>query len=70
MFKYSCGDKVQDSITSFTGIVTARTEHLDGAIAYELTSLELNDGLPQKCWFDECRLSVKKENAVGFRGSY
>lgn len=68
MFKFNCGDKVQDSITSFAGTVTARIEHLDGAIAYEITSLELLDGLPQKCWFDECRLGAEKQTAVGFTG--
>lgn len=58
IFKFNNGDKVQDSITGFAGIITARTEWLNGCIRYVVQPDHLDkdgkiqDGAP----FDESQL--------------
>ena len=49
MFKFGFRDKVKDTITGFTGIVTGRTEWLNGCIRYGIQPTKLKDGLPVEC---------------------
>ena len=53
------GFTVKDQISGFTGVVTAKTEWLNGCIRYGVQSRELNEGIPLKSqWFDEDDLVV------------
>lgn len=55
------GDRVKDSITSFTGIVTARTEWLNGCVRYLIQSEKLKDGKPiEPEWFDREQVILVK----------
>ena len=55
------GSKVQDELTGFAGIATARTDWLYGCIRYAVESQKLKDGKPVEVqWFDEQRLKVIK----------
>lgn len=61
-FKFNVGDEVQDAITQFKGIVTARTQWLNNCNTYGVQSRVLKDGVPQdKAYFDEPQLSLVKE---------
>ena len=52
------GNKVRDSITGFTGIVTSRTDYLFGCVHVGVTPDSLDkDGKPMDCqFFDEQRI--------------
>lgn len=53
------GAKVRDKITGFTGIVTSRTEWLNGCLRYGVQPQELHDGKPIDAHvFDEPQLEV------------
>ena len=58
------GNRVKDSITGFSGIVTGRNEWLYGCEQVLIQPDKLKDGAPVKAdWFDEQRvilLSAKK----------
>jgi len=58
MNKITLGTKVKDTITGFTGIAIARTEHLNGAPQVCVEGQGLNeDQLPVgEVWFNESRL--------------
>jgi len=48
------GFTVEDQISGFTGVVTAKTEWLNGCVRYGVQSRELNEGIPLKSqWFDQ-----------------
>lgn len=66
MFQHSLGDKVRDRVTSYDGIVTARTEYLNGCIRYGVQRDKLTkDGKPQESeWFDENQLVTVRAKAV------
>jgi hypothetical protein len=51
------GAKVTDSITGFTGIVTARCEYLGGSVRVCVEMQELKDGRPAEQWFEEHRVT-------------
>ena len=58
------GDRVKDSISGFEGIVTARSEYLNGCISL-LVSPEKLDKSGEKIkgiWFDDVQLTVKKKS--------
>jgi len=62
------GKKVKDSITGFTGIATAITEHLYGCIrvCVESKTLKEKDSHESiELWFDEQRLIPKSEAPPG-----
>jgi hypothetical protein len=56
------GNKVRDTLTGFTGIVTSRTEYLYGCVHIGVTPEDLDkDGkVKQAEFFDEQRIEVIK----------
>lgn len=63
--KMKLGDKVKDSVTGFTGIVTARTTFLHGCVRCGVQSDKLKDGKPvDAVWIDEPQLSLVKAAVV------
>ncbi len=64
-FKFNLGDKVQDTITGFTGIVTLRSQWLNNCNTYGVQPTELKDGSPQdRQHFDEPQLALVEEKVV------
>ena len=63
LFKFENGDKVQDSISKFKGIITCRCENITGCIQYTISpECDKKDGkFPESIWIDESRL-VKVPN--------
>lgn len=61
-FKFSLGSVLEDKITSFEGVVVARTQWVTNN-TYCLKPQELKDGMPQNSrWFDEPMLRLMKED--------
>ncbi len=59
------GDKVKDSVSGFSGIVTCRHEYLNGCARLSVQPPVNKDGtLPDERTFDEPQLTVKKARAV------
>ena len=51
------GKKVKDSISGFRGVLTARTEYINGCIQYEITPDDVVNGrIPPSVWMDEQRV--------------
>jgi hypothetical protein len=60
-FTIELGSKVKSNISGFTGIVTSRSEHLNGCNRYWVAPEVDKDGkLPEGYWFDENELEVVK----------
>lgn len=58
-FKFNLRDEVRDTITGFTGVITARTEWLNGCLRYVVQSKALKDGIPAEGQgFDEQQLEL------------
>ena len=58
-FTIELGSKVKSDVSGFTGIVTSRSEHLNGCNRYWVTPAVGKDGkLPDGYWFDEKELIV------------
>ncbi len=56
------GDKVKDSITGFTGIVTGISSYLNGCVSMLVCSNKLDsEGKEVSEWFDEQRVAGKSE---------
>lgn len=56
-FKFKIGQKVEDSISAFSGKITARCEYMDGTAQYLVVSPSLDDrGNIQSNWIMEVRL--------------
>jgi len=70
IFKIEMGKKVKDSITGFSGIVTARAEYITGCRQYTVTPKAKDNKHADSYWFDEDRLvgSVKKKAARRSKG--
>ncbi len=63
--RINMGDEVRDAITGIVGIVTGRTEWLNGCIRWCVQPKETKDGKPvEETWFDEQRL--ERVVATGF----
>ena len=62
IFEIEMGEKVKDSITGFSGVVTARAEYITGCRQYTVTPKCKGGKHADSYWFDEARLleSVKK----------
>lgn len=59
------GDYVQDTISGFAGIVTARTEYANGNVKVCVEACELDQGKPiTEIWLDEYRVEVKSRPQV------
>ena len=62
------GDKVQDKITGFIGIATARIEYLHGCVQIEvMPPVDKDNKKPDAIWMDEPRLESIKEKAVNIK---
>ncbi len=62
------GDKVQDKITGFIGIATARIEYLHGCVQIEvMPPVDKDNKNPDAIWMDEPRLESIKEKAVNIK---
>ena len=60
LFVFELGVKVKDIVSGFQGIVTSRTEYLNGCIRYGVEAQELKkDGDAHELWFDEAVLERK-----------
>lgn len=62
-FKFKLGDEVQDSVTDLCGIITGRTEYLNGCIQYGIEQKQAVSKRYEKeyheikpIWLDEGRL--------------
>lgn len=61
----SLGDKVKDTLTGFTGIVTARAEYLTGCNqVYVLPKSEKENEIKGGEWFDMERIEKVADRAV------
>jgi hypothetical protein len=59
------GDCVRDRITGFAGIVTGRTEWLNGCSRVGVQCEKLKDGLPQETqWFDEPQVQLVQPRRI------
>lgn len=60
------GDKVEDTISGFTGVVIGRSEFLHGCIrcGVQPTKLKSDGGINETQWFDEPQLKVIKPGFV------
>lgn len=54
-FKFKIGFGVEDQVTGYKGVITARAEYADGTRQYRVEA-GIN-GTPVEHWFDEARLS-------------
>ena len=67
-FKYNLGDKVEDVVTGFKGILIARTQWLNNCNTYTLQPRKLVDGTPQKSQvFDEPQIRLVKADDLGLK---
>lgn len=59
-FLIELGSQVESNITGFKGIVTARSENLNGCCRYWVQPRVDKEGkTPEGCWYDEGELVVK-----------
>lgn len=57
MNKIELGQKAKDTVTGYTGIVTAKTTWLYGCTRFALqTPLDKDGKVPEPQWFDELQL--------------
>ena len=58
-FLFELGTDVKSDISGFKGIVTSRSEHMNGCNRYWIQPKVGKDGkLPDGCWFDEGEIVV------------
>lgn len=55
-FKLDFGDVVEDTISGFRGVVTAKVVYPPCTIKYQVVSNELGEGKVWNDWFPETRL--------------
>lgn len=61
-FKFDLGDSLKDKITSFKGVVVARSQWLNQCNTYSLQSETMHDGAPiERQHFDEPQLKLVEE---------
>lgn len=60
IFRLDLGQRVKDTVTGFSGVITARCEYLTGCIQYSVTAEKLENGDSRQNWFDEDRLVALK----------
>ena len=68
-FEFELGIEVISTISGFTGIITSRSQHLNGCDRYWVAPKVDKDGkLPDGIWMDDGELkTTKKENNVKVR---
>lgn len=65
MPRFKLGSKVKDKVTGYTGIVTTRTEHLNGCIQYGVNGPVDEQGKMIEGYnIDEQQLELIEEDAV------
>ena len=65
-FIIELGSKVRSNISGFKGIVTSRSEHINGCNRYWVSPPVAKDGkLPEGFWFDENELVVVSKPTLG-----
>ncbi len=59
-FKFPLGAKVKDWVSGYEGVITQRTEHLNGCIRYGVQGKMKKDDstLNEGYWFDEDQLAL------------
>ena len=63
-FEFELGSILRDNVTGFEGVVTGRSQWINGSNTYCLKPQKLKDGMPQSTeWFDEAVLSLRKAKA-------
>lgn len=64
-FTIQLGSEVQSNISGFKGIVTSRSEHINGCNRYWVQPRVGKDGkIPDGVWHDEGELMVRKESTL------
>jgi hypothetical protein len=59
------GDVVRDRISGFTGVVTSRTEYLNGCVRWAVSPQQLHEGKPIEAqYFDEEQIEAVDAPAV------
>lgn len=53
--KFQLKERVSDSVTGYTGVITGRCEHISGEPMYRVDGMD-NTGRPVSEWLDESRL--------------
>ncbi len=62
MFKHALGIEAKSNISGFKGVVSARSEHLNGCNRYWIQpSVDKQGKLPDGSWFDEEELIPGKK---------
>ena len=65
--KYNIGDRLQDKVSGYTGIVSGITKYATGCIHYGLAAEHVKENkIPDWQWFDEGQLKLVKESVVKF----
>lgn len=65
MFQHNLGDRVKDTVSGLTGILTSRSEHLYGCNRYWVQPQEVKDGKPvDGCWLDEAAIQIIDAQAI------
>ena len=65
-FRLDLGDLVKDKVTSFEGVVAARTDHITGCDTYTVLprSLDSKGDVAEGRWFDDGRLKLLKSKVI------
>lgn len=58
MYKYDCGQKVEDLVSGFKGVITTKAENISGCIQYIVTARADKNKEPETRWIDEERIKV------------
>lgn len=59
------GDMARDKITGFDGVITGRTEWINGCVRYALQSKTLKDGkILEPEWIDSQQIEIIKPEVV------
>lgn len=60
-FEFQLGIEVYSKISGFRGIITSRSQHLNGCDRYWIQPKVGEDGkLPEGLWFDDGEIVIKK----------
>lgn len=60
----SVGDEVQDKVSGFKGIVTARTEYINGCTRLGVQGASKNNAQSEPAWIDEPQVKLLKRGVV------
>lgn len=52
------GDTVQDAVTGFVGVATARVEYINGCVQFGVTPKAVDGKMPDAVYIDHQRLAV------------